>query len=75
MNRKNQELIDSIHAINSIDLDALQDAQFTLQAIKDADPGTYDEMIDESLTLINKALNLSFCEAVEQIAKQLGVDE
>jgi len=68
-----QKDIDWIMSVNSADLEALQDAQFTLEAIKSADPGTYDEIIDESLRLIAKALNMSFGESVERIADQLGV--
>ena len=65
--------IDLIWEVNSADIDALQDAQFTLEAIKEADPGTHDEIIDASLRLISKALNLSCHEAIVRISDQLGV--
>lgn len=68
-----QNDIDTLTKVNSVDLEALEDAQFTLQAIKDADPGTYDQIIDESLRLIDIALNTSCAEAIERIAEQLGV--
>jgi hypothetical protein len=55
-------------------LDALQDAKFTLEAIKETDPGTYDEMIDQSLRLIDEALSISCVDAIERIAEQLGVE-
>jgi len=66
--------IDLLYQVNSADLEALQDAQFTLESIKKADPGTYDEIIDESLRLINKALGISYADAIERIAEQLGVE-
>lgn len=66
--------IDLLYQVNSADLEALQDAQFTLESIKEADPGTYDEIIDESLRLINKALGISYADAIERIAEQLGVE-
>lgn len=74
MNNSNIELIDLILTINSADIDALQDAQFTLESIKQSDPGTYDEIINQSLTLINKALGLSCHDAIDRIAQQLGVE-
>ena len=68
-----QKDIDLLIKLNSADIEALEDARFTLQAIKDADSGTYDEIINESLRLIDKALNISCAEAIERIAEQLGV--
>jgi hypothetical protein len=70
----NKQDIDLLFELNSADLSALQDAQFTLEAIKEADPGTYDEIIDESLKLIQKALSISPQDCIERLAKQLGVD-
>ena len=69
----NKEDIESLFRLNSADLDALNDAKFTLEAIKEADPGTYDEIINQSLSLINQALNISVADAIERIADQLGV--
>lgn len=65
--------IDLLHKLNSADIEALQDAQYTLESIKEADPGTYDEIIDASLNLIKKALNISCADAIERIAVELGV--
>lgn len=70
----NKEDIETLQRVNSADLDALNDAKFTLEAIKEADPGTYDEIIDQSLRLINEALNISCVDAIERIAEQLGVE-
>lgn len=70
----NKEDIEILQRVNSADLDALNDAKFTLEAIKEADPGTYDEIIDQSLRLIDKALNISCVDAIERIAEQLGVE-
>ena len=70
----NKEDIEILQRVNSADLDALNDAKFTLEAIKQADPGTYDEMIDQSLRLIDEALNITCIGAIERIAEQLGVE-
>lgn len=59
--------IDLLFEINKADIDALQDAEITLQSIKEADPGTYDELIDESLRLIQVALSHSFYDPIERI--------
>jgi hypothetical protein len=40
------------------DVSAFNEAQIVLEAIKDTDPGVYDEMIDNVLRLIHNALNL-----------------
>ena len=70
----NKQDIDLLLRVNSADIEALNDAQFTLEAIKDADPGTYDEIIDQSLQLISQALDISCSDAIDRIAKQLGVE-
>ena len=67
--------IDLLYKLNSSDLEALQDAYYTLESIKSADPGTYDEIINDSLKLIDKALNISCADAIERIADQLGVQK
>ena len=63
--------IDSLSEANSVDIEALTDAQFTLEAIKDADPGTYDEMIDESLRLIQIALSKPFYDPLDRIVEAI----
>ena len=68
-----QKDIDLLVKVNSVDIQALEDARFTLEAIKEADPGTFDEIIDESLKLIQQALGLSCADALDRIAEQLGV--
>lgn len=70
----NKQDIDLLLRVNSADIEALNDAQFTLEAIKDTDPGTYDEIIDQSLRLIRQALNMSCSDAIDRIAEQLGVE-
>ena len=69
-----QSDVDLLYKLNSADIEALQDAQYTLESIKETDPGTYDAIIDESLRLINKALNISCADAIERIAVELGVE-
>lgn len=65
--------IDLLYKVNSADLEALEDARFTLESIKSADPEAYDEIINESLLLIDKALNISCSDAIERIAQKLGI--
>jgi hypothetical protein len=61
--------------VNGIDIDALEDARMTLQSIKEADPGTYDEIIDQSLSLIMKALSMTPGGAIERIVEKLNATE
>jgi hypothetical protein len=65
---------DLLFEANSADIEALQDAQFTLEAIKNADPGTHDEIIDASLKLIKFALSKSVFGPIERIAERIGVE-
>lgn len=67
-----QHDIDLLYKVNSLDIAALEDARATLDAIKEVDP-YWDEIIDESLKLIHIALNTSVADAIERIAKKLGV--
>ncbi len=66
-----EQNIDLLSEANSADIEALTDAQFTLEAIKDADPGTYDEMIDESLRLIQIALGKPFHDPLDRIVEAI----
>jgi len=68
-----QQDVDLLYKVNSLDIAALEDARATLDAIKEADP-YWDEIIDESLRLIGIALNTSVADAIERIAKNLGVE-
>jgi len=61
-------LFDSIIA----DTDALEYAKMSLEVIKKTSPDIYDEIIDSSIVLINKALNNS---VMGVIARILGDDE
>jgi hypothetical protein len=54
-----QEDLDFLFNALIADTDALEDAKMTLEVIKNTDPDVYDEIIDQSLLLINKALNNS----------------
>ena len=67
-----QKDIDVIVTVNSADIEALEDARATLDAIKESDPGTFDQWIDESLELIHKALNINCHDSIERIAEKLG---
>jgi hypothetical protein len=62
-----QEDIDLLYEANSADVEALEDAKITLNVIKEVDPGTFDEIIDSSLGLINKALGMSYGDAMERV--------
>jgi hypothetical protein len=67
-----QEDIDLLYAANSADIEALEDAKITLNVIKEVDPGVYDEIIDSSLALIDKAMGMSYGDAMERVAKRAG---
>jgi hypothetical protein len=62
-----QEDIDLLYEANSADVEALEDAKITLNVIKEVDPGVYDEIIDSSLALIEKALGMSYGDAMERV--------
>lgn len=64
--------IDLLYTANSADIEALEDAKITLNVIKEVDPGVYDEIIDSCLALINKALGMSYSDAMERVAKRAG---
>ena len=67
-----QKDIDLLYEANSADVEALEDAKITLNVIKEVDPGTFDEIIDSSLALINKALGMSYGDAMERVAIKAG---
>jgi hypothetical protein len=64
--------IELLHQANSADIEALEDAKITLNVIKKVDPGVYDEIIDASLALIDKAMGMSYGDAMERVAKRAG---
>jgi hypothetical protein len=64
--------IDLLYEANSADVDALEDAKITLNVIKEVDPGVYDEIIDSCLVLIDKALGMSYGDAMERVAMRAG---
>jgi hypothetical protein len=59
--------IDSLWAVNSADIEALEDAKACLEILKKSAPIEFDDMIDESLALIGKALGMSHSDAFERI--------
>lgn len=65
-----QEDIDLLYEANSADVEALEDAKITLNVIKDVDPGVYDEIINSSLALIDKALGMSYGDAMERVTNR-----
>lgn len=65
-----QEDIDLLYEANSADVEALEDAKITLNVIKEVDPGVYDEIIDSSLALIEKALSMSYGDAMERVTNR-----
>lgn len=52
------DVVDDVMDFGYEDVKVLGEAQIVLQAIKDTDPGVYDEMIDNVLRLISEALQL-----------------
>ena len=61
--------LDYLYQAISADNEALEDAIFTLRIIKKTDPGVYDQMIDESVRLITKALSMPVMDVIERIAE------
>ena len=61
--------LDYLYQTISADNEALEDAIFTLRIIKKTDPGVYDQMIDESIRLITKALSMPVMDVIERIAE------
>jgi len=61
--------IKNIYKAIEIDCDALEDAQMTFESIKEALPNVFDEIIDESLTLIDEALSIYCGEALDRVTK------
>jgi hypothetical protein len=64
--------IELIYQANSADIEALEDARFTLAAIQKTD-SAYDEMINESIRLIDKALSINFIPVVEDFVNQIEI--
>ena len=59
--------IEVLQKVNSADIEALEDAKATLQILKKSAPIEFDDMIDETLTLIGKALSMSHGDAMERV--------
>jgi hypothetical protein len=59
--------IDSLWAVNSADIEALEDAKATLETIRKTAPITLNPIIAQSLALIYKALGMSHSDAFERI--------
>jgi hypothetical protein len=66
-----QEDIDLLYKANSADIEALEDAKMTLNVIKEMEP-TFAGVINSSLSLIDKALGMSYGDAMERVAKRAG---
>ena len=62
--------IELMWQVNSADIEALEDAKITLNVIKEVEPGTFDEIIDSALVLINKALGMSYSDAMERVMER-----
>ena len=61
--------IDKIYSAVIADSEALEDAKMTLEVIMKTDPGVYDEMINDTLSLIRKALSSSILSVVDRMVK------
>jgi len=66
-----QEDIDLLYQANSADIEALEDARMTLSVIKEMEP-TFAGIINSSLALIDKALGMSYGDAMERVAMRAG---
>ena len=63
--------IDYIYSAVIADSEALEEAKMTLEIIKKTDPGVYDEMINDTLSLIRKALSSSILGVIEKTDAEL----
>lgn len=63
--------IDYIYSAVIADSEALEEAKMTLEVIKETDPGVYDEMINDTLALIRKALSSSILGVIEKTDAEL----
>ncbi len=59
--------IDLIYSAVMLDNEALEEAKMTLEVVKKTDPGVYDEMINDTLSLIRRALSNSILGAVDRL--------
>jgi len=59
--------IDQIYSAVMLDTEALEDAKMTLEIVKNTDPGVYDEMINDTLSLIRRALSNSILGVVDRL--------
>ncbi len=66
---KLQSDIDLLGRVNSADIEALEDARIALTTIKELETGTYDELIDQALASIDRALDMSHGDAFERVTK------
>ena len=62
-----EEDIELMWKVNSADIEALEDAKITLTVLREVEAGVHDEIIDECLALINKALGMSYSDAMERV--------
>ena len=67
VNKELEADIDLLWAVNSADIDALEDAKATLEIICKTAPITLNPIISQSLSLIYKALGMSHSDAFERI--------
>ena len=67
--------IDKICSAVMADTEALEDAKMTLEVIMKTDPGVYDEMINDTLSLIRKALSSSILSIVDKLEQREWTDE
>ena len=67
--------IDKICLAVMADTEALEDAKMTLEVIMKTDPGVYDEMINDTLSLIRKALSSSILSIVDKLEQREWTDE
>ena len=63
--------IDYLYTAVTADTNALEDAKMTLEVIKKTDPGVYDEMINDTLSLIRKSLSSSILGVIEKTDAEL----
>ena len=73
MNDYNHALESTIKTL-SADIEALNDAEYVLSAIKRSSPGTYDHLIDDCIKTIRDALNRPYIDLTIFLSEETNDD-
>jgi len=65
-----QKDIDLLYEVNSADIEALENAKETLRILRKVHEGVFGTIIDESLSLIDKALKMNYGDSMERLVER-----